>query len=379
MSLIEQHESTRPNDFALLVGVEHYPHAGYTRLNGPRNDVSAFYDWLVSKDGGDVPPGNIKVLLSPEPNQDPAPTDYPPTQYEAWNWLKSVVFSSAQTPIKRMDGRLYLFFAGHGFSNFIEQINHAALYTGNANRFQPSHVCGTKMANWCAHAALFGEIVLIMDCCRDKEVSKLVDPAPFLAISDNQSRKVKKLEIYAVPFDGKAQEKEFQGEGKVHGVLTYALLHALRSAPLQKSNNIHVRNTQAIKSFIEGAWGTIVGDDPIESPEFVLPMRGDITFSSAPPKTITKTVTLSTPLTTDGELRVLGSDGILIGSAHLDTSSGTYTCDGYLGSGSFPFDGKRISLELQPAIYEIVLIRPAHQDNHVFLNVLGGGDVVINI
>ena len=41
------------NDYAVVVGINHYP--GLSDLKGAENDARAFQDWLVRKDGGNIP------------------------------------------------------------------------------------------------------------------------------------------------------------------------------------------------------------------------------------------------------------------------------------------------------------------------------------
>lgn len=370
----------RQKDYALLVGIGNYPHAGYEDLNGPLNDVELMYDWLTDATGGDVDPANIIKLVSPDPRRVPAPVDYPPTHTEVWSALKSIVMN-ADGPIRRPDGRLYLFFSGHGFSNFADLLNHAAVYTANADRWQHSHVCGTKMAIWCTQAAVFGEIVLVMDCCRDQEISKNAEPAPFVAFNHPDAKYVKRFEVYAVPFNGKAQERLIKRKGKTYGVLTYALESALRSAPLvgQAGQGL-VRNGYAVKSFIEGSWGSIVGADRIEAPAFMLPTSGDIVLTRAAPAPIQRFISLSKPLEAPASLEVFGDDANLA-VKHAQLSPATNQIIWHAPNPQPPqaFDGTLVMLELIPAAYEVVLKRPGVPDVSVSVSMMGDDDVVLAI
>ena len=371
----------RENDFAILVGVGDYPNAGYGDLQGPRNDVEFLYDWLVDPLGGDVKPENIRKLVSAKPPKKPMDADYPPTEREIWAALKEIVFAGAMEPTLRLDGKLYLYFSGHGFSNFIDLQNHAAMYTANADAAQSSHVCGTRMVHWCAQAAAFGEIVLVMDCCRDKKVAKEIDPAPLDPIRNAAMSTVKKFEIYAVPFDGKAQEREFdvKGDGnkQMLGVLTYAFVRALHCAPPTSGK----RTAGAIKNFIEGTWGSIVGEDRIEAPEFILPTRQDIELTTAPPRPIRRQARFSVPLVDVATLTVLDSAGQVVQHAEIepakhevrwhDRTPGAIAVE--------PFDGNALQLDLLAEVYELRLSRAHAPDVATFVRMLGGDDVIISV
>lgn len=55
-------EPQRTTDFALVVGVDHYP--SFKSLNGAVGDAKAFYDWVCSEDGGVVQPAHARLIQS---------------------------------------------------------------------------------------------------------------------------------------------------------------------------------------------------------------------------------------------------------------------------------------------------------------------------
>jgi hypothetical protein len=63
------------DDYAVLIGIESYPTFGAggspMNLKGPLNDLESIRTWLVSPNGGHLPPENIQVAMSPSP-PDPA-------------------------------------------------------------------------------------------------------------------------------------------------------------------------------------------------------------------------------------------------------------------------------------------------------------------
>ena len=50
------------NDFALLIGIAHYPRI--SNLKGPLNDVAVISNWLADPAGGNVPTANIHTIVS---------------------------------------------------------------------------------------------------------------------------------------------------------------------------------------------------------------------------------------------------------------------------------------------------------------------------
>jgi len=365
--------------FAILVGIKDYPHApGNAQLQGPVKDVELFEKWLVAEDGGGVKPENVRRHISPLPSPPvpPVAQDYSPTPTDVEKELWSIVAPNGK--FVRSQGRLYLYFSGHGFSNYGERINHACLYAGNARQGNSVNICGTKLAEWCFNAAAFQEIVLIMDCCRDMEMSKRaaevnLDPIP---TDSALIRAVKKMEIYAVSFDGKAQERFFPDLNETHGVLTYALKRALESAPLSSGGH---RRGHEIKEFIEGSWGSLVGEQRIEAPQFVLPMSRDISFSEAPAKTFRRFAHFSQPLITPATLLVLDSQGVDVVRIDLDPAAGTLIRHTAEGASTLPFDGSKVELELLIPVCELVLKRDGFADASAFLETMGYADATIII
>lgn len=370
----------RPDDFAILVGIQEYPGAGFLPLSGPVNDVEYFRRWLIDPNGGDVHPDNVAMLLTQKPAPAAPADEFPPTRHEIEKAIRKIVLNGNGV-IRRPEGRLYLYFSGHGFSDFGEKTLHAALYAANAQPGDASSICGTKYANWCQRAAVFGEIVLVMDCCRDEEVSKQVLPPPFDDIHDPAlSKQVRLLEIYAVPYGGKAQERFFNDVQNHHGLLTYALVAALYGAPLEKVKLLGkdpVRSSHALKEFMEGCWPDVAGENGPEPPEFVLPRRGDMMFSKQPPRTLPRSVIFAPPIAGTATLRIIDNDNAETVKVDLDTAAATAT---FLFKGAAAplvhnFDGTKVDLNLRPEIYEVILEQPGAAPRDAVMPMVGDRDV----
>src|SRR3954452_13874285 len=105
------------DDRAIVVGISRYPNL--EDLGGPENDARAFIDWLVSNNGGQVPSQQILTVLSSDitaARPDEAAVDEKFDQ----------IIDLARANGMRGGRRLYLFFAGHGFTPNIDE---SALFT----------------------------------------------------------------------------------------------------------------------------------------------------------------------------------------------------------------------------------------------------------
>lgn len=357
-------------DFALLVGINAYPLTGYTELKGPPNDLALIRDWLIND--AKMPDANIRISGSPNP-AIPTSADYPPTSNQIWAELRDIVFDKTTGAVNyRPNNRLYLYFSGHGFSSYVDERPHAALYAGNAAKRMSYNVCGTTMAQWCQRSGVFGEIVLVMDCCRDREISKRAGEPHFDDMDDPaRAKNVRRFEIYAVPYGEKAQERPIPQLGKIHGLLTYAFVQALRSTQSRKG----VRTANDIKEFIEGAWGTIVGEERVEQPYFVSFGRGSIEFPGGAPAIATGRVRFTTKITEAAQLHVLDADKQAV--VRVELLPGQQTVFDLISGGagkSSTFDGEQLSLNLPMAVYKLTLQRAGQPEVSTLWTMLGDAD-----
>lgn len=257
------------DDCAVLVGIARYfEPSTYPPLQGPVHDVASVYDWLIHKSGGDVPKANIRMLVTGE---DLLAKPYPkPEDFELSAWkpslasitaeVFSLIFDTKKHFIQRPNGRLYLYFSGHGFTN--EKVgNGAALFTAEAGGDDHANLGGTLCAEALANMRVFGQIVLIMDCCRD-ELS--ASPYGRLNLTDAEAdgaQRVPRLEIYAGPKGVRAQEGALSPEGPIAGYLTNAVLRALREAP---PNVVGQISANRLNEYITWNWSSLVpaGSEP---------------------------------------------------------------------------------------------------------------------
>jgi Caspase domain len=271
------------DDFALLVGISKYPNPGYSNLDGPSKDVALMKKWLTDPAGGAVPDdvNHIVTIETPEPYPlqfDPDKAPPVADQFDA-EFLKLL---RARMALKeqRVKGRLYLYFSGHGFcSRDTTRDSEAALYSANATKEFYEHIYGTQYARVAKGQALFQEIVLIMDCCRDSEINRRPTPRPYSdRPDDGLAAEARLLAIYAVPKGGKAQERQISERGnEVHGLLTHAFIKALDEARPSEEKGI---SSTALRGHIFATWQTVCAPEPPPRPEILLPSNGDIIFGA---------------------------------------------------------------------------------------------------
>lgn len=229
-------------DFAILVGISRYrDEATYPQLQGPLNDVENFRKWLLAENGGNVPPENIRQIVtaqrlqelaSPLPD-DSGELDWQPTKAMFDKQLGLLIQDQRNGDyIVRPGARLYLYFAGHGFSSDWESLPSAALVPANVFGGAMDDIPGTIYMEGIRKMALFGEIVLIMDCCRTLKRTGFYSKSTFEPFTSDQQEDVVVLSVYPVPKDGSAQERVLAEAGnKPVGVLTHSFIKALNEVP----------------------------------------------------------------------------------------------------------------------------------------------------
>lgn len=265
------------NDYAILVGISRYADVDLHPLDGPLNDVRIMHEWLRNEQG--VPEGNIKEIISNVTSPPAvADDDFPPLMQDYVKTFLGIMRKDKNSYVRRDDGRLYLYFSGHGFSEKNDSSPHAALYVGNTFiKTGPQwNIYGTAFANWVKNHGLFKEVVLIMDCCRDAEITKVPSPPPLpVSVNIGARIEVKLFQLYAAPLGGKAQERPIPSRrNEVHGLLTHAFLDAVKYAA---SGSDQVK-TADIKSYLEEQWGALCGGQYADKPITVIPDNGEICF-----------------------------------------------------------------------------------------------------
>jgi hypothetical protein len=265
-------------DYGIVVGIDLYP--GLGSLEGAQRDAESFAGWLVDPDGGGLPSENVRTILTRQFHPPPPPrtalADPGSRRFYAavCDLLMDEVGNLRDFPVGR---RLYLYFSGHGFqgdSNFEE----AALYTANATFNLPEHIPGTREADAMRAAAAFQEIVLIMDCCRDVQLTRRISEA-WLCLPRNETDGAAVRTCYAFAARRGYQAQERQIEGNIQGVFTHVLLEALRRTPGDGEGRV---TGQAIKNYIHNRWPDLVSSEISTSPRIEVDSANDVVLVVRP-------------------------------------------------------------------------------------------------
>lgn len=339
------------NDYAILVGISRYIDTRLHPLDGPVGDVRLMHDWMVSPRGGNVPNNNVTIIVSDENSAVREGDDMPPVVEDFLEVFTKLMWDPVkESYIRHKGSRLFLYFSGHGFCEKYSNEAHAALYVANANRILNWNIYGTYLAKWVKGHGLFDEIVLIMDCCRDAELTKvpLVPPLP-KATEIGTGSKVKLFELYAAERGGKTEERTIAARNnEIHGLLTHAFLDALDHAVPDET----VICSGDIKGYLEERWDILCGDKPAPPPEIIVPSNGEIQFHRGPAADLIQHFKLERLSigdkfeVVDHNFNVVASITIASGEARVDRIGSTIT--------SFPINGGILAVPL-PAGYNLAI------------------------
>jgi hypothetical protein len=275
------------NDYAVVIGINHYPSPNFLHLQGPENDACTFYDWLVSPEYGQVPVENITLLLSSDFTgriQDD-PLQAKPTLGELEHPFNTLI-QIAKDKKRRIGRRLYIFLAGHGISTDLQD---AALLAANVDWWRIGyHLSGPLVRDWFHKAGLFQEVVLYMDCCRSIYKAARPRPVPW---HEEEEPGDARLVLSHTGLAAKWGVKSFEAlhDGRMRGIFSASLINALyRSRDAQGCIT-----TRSVRNFVFNDLAqrgiTLDGSEP----EFDGP-RGsqDIVLVEAPPPADTIPVTV---------------------------------------------------------------------------------------
>lgn len=300
------------DDHAVVVGITTYP--GFRNLEGPEKDALAFRDWLTDPAKGAVPTANVKTVFTSS-THPPAPAsadDARPAQDDVHQLFKSHVRHAALG--KRVGRRLYIYAAGHGFSDPAD-MSTAAIYAANAEELFPLHVAMSAYADFFRRSAAFDEVVLVMDCCRTASSleSVLGPPVPNLAPRAN-AKDVRTFTAYGASWGSPAREKRFGPDTR--GIFTMTLLEALDRCEPDDQGNV---TGQKVKEYIHNRIDAVAAPEKVDPPDIPIASR-DVTLvtrPTAPPAAVTFTLS---PAAVGDELVITRSQT----EVHRETlSSGT--------------------------------------------------------
>ena len=271
----------RQDDYAILVGISNYPALG--PLEGPCRDTLEFGRWLEAPEGGDVAPVNVKKLLSSE-----LPPPDPQDLSTARPWedeIERLFHPFVRRVGARVGQRLYIFLAGHGFSDRVD-LNSAALYSADADILVAPHVAATAYADFFRRNATFDEVVLIMDCCRTTSPLHSVRLPVLPSTSDpGAAQAVRYFYAFAAAWGQVSRERVI--DGQTRGIFTATLLEALRLAKPDEQGRV---TGEIVRDYIHNNIVRIAAGTQIRPPSIAIDKARDIAFfqRAATPLTVVR-------------------------------------------------------------------------------------------
>ena len=149
--------------WAIVIGIDEYGDAGM-RLSAAVSDARRFRDWVLAPDGGGVPEGNLRLLLSRRPD-DPGPDGAVP---EA---TKDNIVTAINDLVVAAEGqeaeRLYLYFAGHGITARVANRDESALVTPGFDALHTDHSLAFRSIAEYFETTAFTDQFLFIDACRN--------------------------------------------------------------------------------------------------------------------------------------------------------------------------------------------------------------------
>jgi len=147
-----------PTDFAVVIGIDGY--AGLRPLKAAKRDATRFSEWLIDPGGGGLPPENVRLIRS---NITPGePFSARPILQD----IEEALWSIGVQQYTRLGRRLYFYFAGHGVG---PAFNEVAMLLATAAMGRLTNIGLTQVQRFFHDAAVFDEVVYILDCCREEQ------------------------------------------------------------------------------------------------------------------------------------------------------------------------------------------------------------------
>jgi hypothetical protein len=245
--------SDRALDYAVVVGVDKYEHDEIRDLQGPVNDANAFVDWVQAIG---IPSNRIKLVVSNGNN--------PPTHAainSAFDELLSWTMTGQEK--RHWNSTLYIYAAGHGYGS-MDSHDDATLLAADARPISWWNVAMTRWADYFKRCGTFGQVVVLMDSCREVKASIPIRDGYWpLTLGYKGDRQVRWLFAFAA---GRAQlAREGLINGTFHGYFTHCVMEVLN-----RGRNGAVTNSGQLSDYVKNRitdWR--VEDKPLPVPNFI--------------------------------------------------------------------------------------------------------------
>jgi len=224
---------TTGNKWAVLIGISEYHDTRIPSLRYATSDARAFYNWLISPQGGKYAPSRVKLLLNEKATGKNI-------KNALFVWLKQAIEEDLVT----------IYFAGHGSPESPDSPNNLFLFSYDT---QYDNIASTGFPMWDIETALkrfikAKKVVVIADACHSGGVGQSFDVArratraikvnPISSGLQNLSSIGDGVCVISASDDKQfSQESEKWGGG--HGVFTYFLIKGLKGeADYNRDKNV---------------------------------------------------------------------------------------------------------------------------------------------
>lgn len=237
--------------YAVVVGIDQYPRidSGSLDLRCPIDDARRIEAWLTSPQGGNLDARRVKILTRtiPEGRKPPVPV---------LDEINSAILECAEEFVDRrkkslpndaarknawQNSRFYFYISGHGMDGDGDD---AVLITANATRVSMNHISTRNVLNRLKKDKVFGELVVLADCCREL-AGVAVQELPW-DLRNYSGFKDRVLPRTFVAHASRNRKKAFEplaGAPIKNSIFTQALLEGLEGGvPGKEVNSVNLAN-----------------------------------------------------------------------------------------------------------------------------------------
>ena len=214
--------------FALVIGVDQYADTQVTTLGGSANDAKALTDALVRYAG--FPADQVTLLSS---NQ---PAERQPTR---GNILRRLSNLASVVP---KDGLILVSFAGHGMERegraFL--LPSDAQVSGDVDLLEQTAINVQQIRERIKKTGV-GQVVLILDACRNDPVGRSDTPNPLTATytrSFNFDVRNREVQAFATLYATAVGQRAYEYKERKQGYFTWALIEALKGGAANERGEV---------------------------------------------------------------------------------------------------------------------------------------------
>lgn len=245
-------------DYAIIIGVEHYEDSSFSHLKGATNDANDFKDWATDPNGGNIKAENCKLLLS---NDGLTELFQKHIEDEA-----SKLLTSAKADQENAR-RLYFYFSGHGLGVKLDEV--ALIPTDWKQMLGNRAIASKGYHDAILQYGIFEEVFFFLDCCRSRKVN--IRPQGSALYSPGMSQNSKTTQsfvVFATQHWESAYESDLENEDdtRQNGFLTKALINGLKGEAALENGEITI---QSLKGYLKSEVSKIADEhNKIQKPRF---------------------------------------------------------------------------------------------------------------